>query len=110
MRLEQLFRHQLLILGLERVVVGIGGREQAAQPRVIGAEQVAQLAGQLAQYVTLFGRDGDDEVALAGAADRPPVDHPSLCCIVAHSPCSWRRNTSSSARSRPPLDTMALPF
>ena len=36
--------------------------------------------------------------------------HQSGCSIVAHSPCSWRRNTSISADSRLPDDTTARPL
>src|SRR5215208_3600305 len=56
----------------------------------------------------LLRREPQADLARARALDLALLEHQS-CCIDAHRPCAWRRETSYSAFSRVPLETAALP-
>ena len=75
-----------------------------------GEQLLAQLGHEVAHEGPLV-RAQLDLVAPRPSAPGPVAveQHGQSCCIVAQSPCSCSRNTSSSAFSRVPLDTTARP-
>ena len=106
---------QVAVLRLELVVVGIGLGVEARQRRVVGGralgEREAHRRRQRAQQAALLRVAGRDRTDRRRVARHAGVAHDYVSCsIVAHSPCSCRRKTSSSAFSLGPLDTTALPF
>src|SRR5439155_7236617 len=107
----QLVAHEPAVLGVALGVVGVGGRVQAGEGRVarVRRQRLAHLGRDRAQELALLVRQPHLEIPLPGTADAAAGVHQS-CCMVAQRPCSWRRKTSSSAFSRGPLDTTALPL
>ena len=92
-------------------VVGVGGRVQPADPRIgaVERQQLAQLAEQLPDQLTLAVVELE-LVAPVAKERRAAAEHRQSCLMVAHSPCSCSRKTSSSAFSRVPLETTARPL
>src|SRR5215218_4734379 len=96
--------------GARLVVVAVRGREQAAEGVVVGVlvEARADAREDGLQEPALLRREPQADLARARALDLALLEHQS-CCIDAHRPCAWRRETSYSAFSRVPLETAALP-
>jgi UDPglucose 6-dehydrogenase len=87
----------------DRVVVGVDSeyaKDKLAELSGQGTQEDALRTGQ-PQAERSIGSSGDPRLVVA----QPHVDR----CMVAHRPCSWRRKQSSSAFSRLPLLTTALP-
>ena len=114
---EQAVVHERAVALFEVFVLWIRSGIQPAQPGVVaGHQQLAQFVEQRAHGVADAGVDVDDDLALTIALDPSLYSHASApathesCSMVAHKPCSCSRDTSSSAFSCDPDDTMARPF
>ena len=107
--LRELVAHQLPVGRLVLLVL-VSARKEPAQGRVArhDFQQRPQLVGQETQELALLLGQPQEVAAVARRLDAPLVPHQS-CCIVAQSPCPWRRATSCSAFSRDPVETTALP-
>ena len=91
-----------------------GGNSRRTAGRRSTSELLAQLDDEVAHQQLLVRpqarpRSAPAPSGVPGPGRTRPL-RPQSCCIVAHRPCSWSRNTSSSAFSRVPLrhDGLAL--
>jgi len=89
----------LRIQPLQRGIGGISVDEQGTQHPRDGAENLA-----------LGRRDPKIEPTSARPLDERSPHAQRSFCIVAHSPCACRRDTSNSHRSRGPVETTARPL
>ncbi len=106
--IEERPAHHLGVVGLGRVVVGVGHGEEPLGRGVVVVDELPGLLGQHPQQVALGILEAGPDAAVTVARETPPR-HPERS-MVAHSPCSWSRKTSSSARSRGPELTTARPL
>jgi len=109
--IERLIRERIRSRYPGHGLVGEEYGEEAGEGRVGRArrQRLPHLGRDRPQQLAFLVRQPHLEVPLARAPDALTPLHQS-CCMVAHRPCSWRRKTSSSAFSRGPLDTTALPL
>ena len=108
--LARVLQHQRLTLAVFfAITVSTGILFNTMSKGFLPADDNGQILvfTEAAQDVSLLRGEMDLDTAPAAP---PEVRLHDSCCIVAHSPCSWRRKTSSSACSRGPLETTALPF
>jgi hypothetical protein len=70
--LQEAGTHELDIVEVGLVVLGVGRREQAVERRLLGVERLAKLAGERRQDVSLLARKANPERPVA-----PPLDSPS---------------------------------
>ncbi len=119
---DELVAHQPLVLGLPLGIIGVDDREQpgGGGRRLGGPEQFAQLVEQAGDQAPARARRcaARTHCARANAPFSATVRRRSTsrskphssCSSVAHRPCSWRRKTCISERSRVSLATTALPL
>ncbi len=110
---EELPLHQPLtdeagVLLVRRVVVRERRREEPVERGIALRESSPELAWQCGEHLALGGREPHAKPPVAASLD-PPAQHPQSCCMVAQRPLACRRETSSSAFSRVPDETTALP-
>ena len=112
---HQIFLHQAPVLLL---LVGVGGLrvrrgKETPEDRLVGlVEQGAELRAQLAQHRPVVVAEIEKVATVPVSPDDSARQEGAQlsCSMVAHKPCSWRRNTSSSAFSLGPCDTTAFPL
>ena len=109
-RLEQLVADELLVLAVPLGVLVVGGGEQA--PERSGRRWSPSSSSRSwstrspSSSRSSVGQARRRSAPGAGALDPPRRTERPIsvsCCIVAHSPCSWRRKTCELARLAGPV-------